>query len=375
MLKPAKGGKMTGRRPMRVLCGIVGCALLGGGLAAATPARPLAVTQPAETINPADVNPADVGAVGAGEKYYPTDGNGGYRPSDYHIAIDYDPASRHLDGDAVITARATQPLRRFDFDLTGLTVRSVSVDGKPATFATAGQHELVITAAKTLATGQEFVVRVRYDGVPEADNDPRFGPVGWQHSTTGGAFVAGEPHSASTWYPVDDSPRDKASFAVDATVPAGWSVIANGRDGGSTPAGNGRRTFHWAEPTPIASYLTTVAIDKWTYQRSTLPDGTPVISAFAPGTTRAQALEKRLPEILAFEESKFGKYPQDAAGGIFVAANMNFSLETQTRPIYANWVDLTTIVHENAHQWFGDDVTVENWADICLNECFASYAQ
>jgi aminopeptidase N len=50
-------------------------------------------------------------------------------------------------------------------------------------------------------------------------------------------------------------------------------------------------------------------------------------------------------------------------------------METQTRPTDAKWADLSIIVHENAHQWFGDSVTVKSWADICLNECFAPYAQ
>jgi len=125
----------------------------------------------------------------------------------------------------------------------------------------------------------------------------------------------------------------------------------------------------------MATYLSTVAIDKWTIERSALPDGTPVVDAYAPGAAGRKSVEQRLPEILAFLAEKFGPYPQSAAGGIFLADNIGFSLETQTRPIYAGWADLQTVVHENAHQWFGDSVSLANWADICLNECFASYAQ
>src|SRR5690606_7828258 len=61
------------------------------------------------------------------------------------------------------------------------------------------------------------------------------------------------------------------------------------------------------------------------------------------------------------------------SGGIYVDAELSFSLETQTRPIYAPWTDLQTVVHEIAHQWWGDSVSVYSWADICLNECLASY--
>jgi aminopeptidase N len=203
--------------------------------------------------------------------------------------------------------------------------------------------------------------------------DP-LGRGGWQFSDTGGAFAAGEPHSAATWYPVNDTPRNKARFHLDVRVPDGWSAIGNGRERGSESAG-GWTTFHWVEDTPVASYLTTVAIDRWTIHRSALPDGTPVVDAYAPGAENKQAAESRLPEILAFLSEKFGPYPQDAAGGIFLADDIRFSLETQTRPTYARWSELITIVHENTHQWFGDSVSVHDWADICLNECFASYAQ
>ena len=313
------------------------------------------------------------GSPGAGDSYYAFDGNGGYLVSDYHVAIRYDPVTKNLQGDATITATATEDLDQFDLDLNGLTVRSVLVNGQPATkFSRAEEHELVIVPAGDLRSGHQFTVRVAYDGTPTAIKD-ELGDNGWQISASGGAFAAGEPHSASTWYPVNDTPKDRATFHLAATVPPGWSVIGNGRQGPTTVA-DGWSTFRWDENTPLISYLTTVAIDKWTFERSSLADGTPVVNAYAPGAEQHKQDEARLPEIIDFLSSKFGKYPQDAAGGIFLADNTGFSLETQTRPTYGQWARLGTIVHENAHQWYGDSVSVENWRDICLNECFASYA-
>jgi aminopeptidase N len=313
------------------------------------------------------------GGDGSGDPYYPTDGNGGYQASDYEVSISYDPVSHHLDGDTTITAKATQDLRSFNLDLSGLTVRSVKVDRRPATFTRTGAHELVITPKSSLRKGEQFTTEVVYDGVPVPISDPLLGNNGWQFSTSGGAFAAGEPKSASTWYPVNDTPTDKASFSLSARVPNGWSVISNGVEKGSTTEG-GWTTYRWDEDTPIAPYLTTVAIDKWTFERSKLADGTPVVSAYAPGAESRKTIEARLPEILDFLSSKFGKYPQDAAGGIYLADQIGFSLETQTRPTYAFWTDLSTVVHENAHQWWGDSVSINQWKDICLNECFATYA-
>lgn len=313
------------------------------------------------------------GARTAGDPYYPTSGNGGYDATNYVVAITYDPQSHRLDGDTTITAKAKQDLSEFSLDLDGLDVRTVTVDGRAAeTDRDAGK--LVITPADGVANGSTFTVEVQYGGVPDPVKSPKLGAEGWQISSSGGAFAAGEPHSAATWYPVDDTPTDKASFHLAAKVPDGWSVISNGLPG-RNESKDGWTTYRWDEPDPIASYLTTVGIDHWTMANGKLADGTPVVSAFAPGAEDKKALEDRLPEILDFLASKFGRYPQDAAGGVFLADKINFSLETQTRPVYAKWTSLDTIVHENAHQWWGDSVSVRNWKDVCLNECFASYAQ
>jgi aminopeptidase N len=314
------------------------------------------------------------GADGAGDDYYPTDGNGGYRVDDYQVAITYDPTGHHLDGDTVVSARTTQRLSRFDLDLRGLDVHWVRVDGQPAAFTRSGEHELVVTPPRALESGAPLRVEVSYAGTPQPAHAV-IGLGGWQISASGGAFAAGEPHSATSWYPANDTPRNKATFHLAATVPPGWSVVSNGREQGSTPAANGWTTYRWGEDTPIATYLTTVAIDRWTFERYQLPDGTPVVNAYAPGAEDKRALEAWLPEILDFLTSKFGPYPQDAAGGIFLNDQIGFSLETQTRPTYAQWANLATLVHENTHQWFGDSVSVDGWRDTCLNECFASYAQ
>ncbi|ONI78834.1 peptidase [Actinosynnema sp. ALI-1.44] len=318
--------------------------------------------------------PAASSADGAGDPYYPKDGNGGYDVADYNVSISYDPATGILDGDTTISAKATAELTKFNLDLIGFEVTAVDVDGKPAKAGREGEHELVITPPSPVAKDATFSTRVRYKGKPEMQDDGQLGTNGWQKTKSGGAFVAGEPHSATFWFPANDHPRDKATFRLSARVPSAWSVVSIGREEPST-TDNGWTTFRWVEQTRLATYLTTVAIDKWTFDRSALSDGTPVVSAYAPGVENKKQLESRLPEILEFLSSKFGPYPQKAAGGIYLNEDIGFALETQGRPIYAKWSNLETVVHENAHQWFGDSVSVDTWADICLNECFASYAQ
>ncbi|MCM6773021.1 M1 family metallopeptidase [Nocardia sp. CDC159] len=313
--------------------------------------------------------PADpfVGASGLGDPYYPEDGNGGYQVDHYDIAISYDPPSHQLTGTARLNATATQALRMFDLDFEGPQVRRVLVNNLPAGFVRHGEHKVSVTPTLPLLPGLPFTVTVEYGGEAVAHEDG-----GWTFSPSGGAFAAGEPHSAATWYPLNDTPSDKATFALRVTVPQEWEVVSNGlrtRDDVDGP----NRTVEWVSRHPTLGYLTTVAIDRFEFLDSSRANGTPLISAFAPGATRARELEQRLPEVLDFIESVYGPYPFESGGGIYVDTELNFSLETQTRPIYAPWTDLATVVHENAHQWWGDSMSVKQWSDICLNECFASY--
>lgn len=105
------------------------------------------------------------GSDGVGDPYYPLDGNGGYDVGHYDLAIDYDPGSRVLSGVATISAVATQGLSRFNLDLDGLTVRSVTVDGRTARW-TRALGELTVRPTAGLAEGAAFTTVVRYDGVP-----------------------------------------------------------------------------------------------------------------------------------------------------------------------------------------------------------------
>ncbi len=85
---------------------------------------------------------------------------------------------------------------------------------------------------------------------------------------------------------------------------------------------------------------------------------------------------RKLPEIVRFESRIFGPYPFDAVGSVVdYAPKLGYALETQTRPIYAFAPDLTTLVHETAHQWFGDSVGLKRWPDIWLNEGFATWTE
>jgi aminopeptidase N len=323
-----------------------------------------------------------IGDPGIGDPYYPTEGNGGYQVDSYDLTLSYDPPTNALQSTALITGSvlSDEGLTQFNLDLQpNLTVSGVTVNDAPATFSQQ-ESELIITPAALLPAQSPLTVSVTYGGQPGlvAGGTAGLGDGGWYRTDSGGAFAAGEPVGASTWFPVNEHPADTATFAVTATVPEKWQVISNGvrQTDGLPDPGDGNAVFRWKLSDAVASYLTTIYIDTFESVEDTMADGKPIVSAIAPdapGTAKDLAMQtKGILEVLA---SYFGPYPFEAAGGIFINTQTGFALETATRPTYSGQsADLDTVVHELAHQWYGDDVTVQRWSDICLNECFASYA-
>lgn len=203
--------------------------------------------------------PFQPGAPGAGDPYYPLDGNGGYDVRHYLLQIKYDPDTDVLRGRATIRAKATQNLSRFDLDFVGLTVHSIKVGGRRASWTRDGQ-ELVITPKKGIRKKRNFKVVVRYRGIPEPTAE--FGGVAGFIPTDDGALVIGEPHVAATWFPVNDHPSDKASYSFEITVPAGLEAVANGVLTGRRTK-HGWTTWSWEAKEPMASYLTTATMGEF----------------------------------------------------------------------------------------------------------------
>ncbi|HEU4347384.1 MAG TPA: M1 family aminopeptidase [Actinoplanes sp.] len=320
------------------------------------------------------------GAEGIGDPYFPTYGNGGYDVAGYDLKLRYDPESGRLNGTAAITATATQDLSRFNLDLAHLAARRVTVDGTAAR-AEADGNELVVTPAAGIVKGRSFTVVVDYSGEPRAIRNETLGTGGWLR-TADGAVALGQPESASTWFPVNDHPIDKATFRLAMTVPDGLEALSNGVPG-KRAAADGWTTWTWAESAPMASYLATVVIGQYRVI-STTHHGKPMVNGIPvslPADGPAARSIARTGEIADFLATRFGPYPFDAYGGIVIDDDrVGYALETQTRPVYGDIFfrsgrNEVVVAHELAHQWFGDSVALERWQDIWLNEGFATYAE
>ncbi|MFE2326738.1 M1 family metallopeptidase [Streptomyces sp. NPDC059385] len=316
------------------------------------------------------------GASGLRDPYFPKAGNGGYQVDHYALDLDYDPADGRLDGTAVITARAEQGLSSFNLDLSGLTVEGVTVQGEPARHNRAG-NELTVRPAEDLKKGEVFRVEVDYGGKPKTIVDADSSKEGWI-TTPGGAVGVGEPVGSMAWFPGNHHPSDKATYDITLTVPHGYEAVSNGELRSRTETGDGRTEFAWHSPEPMASYLATAVVGPYKVTTTKTPSGVPVYNAVAPGEAAASAgALARLPEIVEWGSGRFGPYPFGTTGAIVLPkGTLTYALETQTRPVFSGApAEEELVVHELAHQWFGDSVSPKSWKDMWLNEGFATYAE
>lgn len=327
------------------------------------------------------------------DPFFPNSGSSAYDVSHYDVSIRYAPpagseARGTIVAATVIRARAAHDLDRFSLDLAGLRVTNVKVDGTKAGIEQRGA-KLVITPATRVGSGEVFTTDVRYRGAPGTITDPDNSQEGWFQTKSGGAVALGEPVGTAAWVPCNNSLTDKATFDFSLDVPrrAGGETmvaVANGRLSGHGTHGN-RSNWNWSMRQPMAPYLATVAIGDLRLLRGKVT-GAPPLSRVIPSWTAVDrdlyrsrtGLVRRgiraLPEIIRFEERLYGPYPFDTVGTTIIEGGA-YALETQTRPTYPEPPSRNLLVHELAHQWFGDSVGLRTWPNIWLNEGFATFSE
>ncbi len=308
-------------------------------------------------VTPAGAQPSPFrpGAPGIGDPYFPLAGNGGYDVRHYGLNIRYTPATDVLAGTATITARATQHLSAFNLDFDGLTLRSLTVDGHAAAWRRA-DGELTVTPHRGLRKGRTFTVVARYDGVPELISDPNLGSSG-VFPTDDGMIIVGQPEVASTWFPVNDHPLDKASFTVAITAPQGLESLSNGVLIG-TATRHGWTTTTWHAREPMASYLATATVGEYRVKKYTKA-GIAYWDALDPKLFTPPAAP-RTGTRLAFTQDGAPSYKRlthtiDVPAG---GANLSFHVTRDTEPEWDHFFveahtagadDWTTLPDANGH--------------------------
>ncbi|GAA0877947.1 hypothetical protein GCM10009119_09150 [Algoriphagus jejuensis] len=200
-------------------------------------------------------------------------------------------------------------------------------------------------------------------------------------------WTQGETEHNSKWFPTIDQPNERATQLFKLTVPDTMITIGNGEFIKQEALGEGMRKDHWEMKLPHAPYLAAFAVGnfgKVEAKAGDIPLGYFVEKGFEEG---AAMVFENTPEMLGFFEERLGvKYPWPKYDQIVVKDFVSGAMENTTASIFMEELQLNEreaidsewdyiIAHELFHQWFGDMVTTESWANLTLNEAFANYSE
>ena len=290
-----------------------------------------------------------------------------------------------LSGTVTYTAvSAASPLTEISLDfMDNMNVVGVTVNGAPAVYSHAGD-EIVITVAPAIAAGVQFIVNVVWNGSPLTSG---FGSFTWtSHNGVDLLTTLSEMIGARDWWPCKDIPDDKFTADVRYRVPNDFSAPGPGLLQAVTDNFDGTSTWHWYESHPITTYLIAMSVTDYDHFTDwyipAVGDPIPIENYVYP-ENYANSVEDLgvTPEALGVLESAFGAYPfADEKYGHMVF-HWGGAMEHSTCTSYGNallsgqhYYD-RIVVHEAAHQWFGDAVTLVDWENVWLNEGFASYGE
>ena len=263
-----------------------------------------------------------------------------------------------------------------------LRVKSVTGGGNAALRTSRQRDTLVVFLATSAAFGDTVRFTIDYDG--KVNNGRGLTFINERPHTPRQIWSQGEDMDNHLWFPTYDFPNDKMTWELDATVPAGYTAVSNGTLVGSAPSGS-QTTFHWNQASPSATYLVSlvvaplakvhdawgkVPVDAYVYRQD---------SALARPLFHVTSDMIDVYSKLTGVPYPWAKYAQTTVADFFGGME-NVSATTlvdwlptakdyQDRP----WYRHILIPHELAHQWFGDYVTTENWANTWLNEGFAEF--
>jgi aminopeptidase N len=314
-----------------------------------------------------------------------------YHVENYKLTLHFDEPRGEVFGDEVVTLRPFEPhFRRFYLNSSGLKIDSVAL--VPARGAevklryAAKDPRLWITLDREYDAANTLRVRIVYHGFPRTGlffvNPTKEYPK-WPREV----FSQGEPEFNHFWFPCWDYPNDMATSETITTVPDGQSVVSNGKLVKVTRAKD-EKTYDWVESVPHSSYLTSIAVGPWRKIADSY-DGKPVDYYVANSVDEATARRSfhLTPDMIRFFSQATGvnypyeKYAQTAVHNYIFGGQENVSATTVTdftlhdARADTDYPSTGVVSHELGQQWFGDYVQARDWADIWLNEGFATYME
>lgn len=297
----------------------------------------------------------------------------------YKLDLTITTSPNYLRG--IVTVKALSrvgSLSAITLDLmSAMIVDSVRIGSTRLNFV---QYPTTITLSlnRSYSSGELVTLDVYYRGVPVSTG---YGSFEFSaHAGMPWVWTLSEPYGAKDWWPCKDHPLDKADSAdIWVTCDASLKVGSNGKLLSVIDNGNGTKTHKWAERYPISTYLVSIALTNFAefsnWFRYSPTDSMQVLNYVLPEQLGV-ALDSlpRTVEVLEILSNLFGLYPfiQEKYG--HAQTQRGGAMEHQTMTSTTSFTEYV-IVHELAHQWFGDLITCANWSNLWLNEGFAKYSE
>ena len=309
----------------------------------------------------------------------------------YDLDVTVDPHEKSIRGSNRVTVETIAALERFEIHLDDrLNVGSVQVDGAPADF----DHDnglVVVHLSTPWRVGDRHDVTISYQGQPKtALRPPWIDGFVWSETPSGQPWVGvtSERDGGDNWWPCKDHPSDEPDEGMDIalTVPRGLVGLSNGKPMWEGVNADGTVTTHWRVGFPINNYCVTVNIGPYVPVEIAYEgidgslDETLVFWAIPEAVEDARRMWQQMPRVLTVLGNRFGEYPF-FTDKFWVAHAPYLGMEHQTIVAYgAAFQDNDfgfdeLLLHEVAHEWWGNKITVSDWGDFWLQEGFASYAE
>lgn len=306
----------------------------------------------------------------------------------YDLDLEVDIENQFLDGEVAIHFTAVDDLDTIQIDL----YENLAIDGIYYGADSLRHHRkhnaVFIEFDNTIRKGQDVVLEVRYSGHPvEAPRPPWYGGMVWEEDKDHNPWVgvACEGSGPSIWWPVKDHLSDEPdSVRLEVTIPEGLFCVSNGKLVNQTN-GNNTTTFTWKTQYPINSYNVTLYLGNYEY--FTIPyeaeDTIYDLDFYVLPRNLEKAKEhfRQTVDVIRFFEETFGEYPWWREGFKLVESPYR-GMEHQTAIAYGDRYKNRKflgfdhiIVHEAAHEWWGNAVSVSDFAEIWLHEGFATYSE
>ncbi|MGV3504006.1 MAG: M1 family aminopeptidase [Adhaeribacter sp.] len=336
---------------------------------------------------------------------------GSYNPSETmlfdlqhtRLRVKFDWQKQYLLGEATLTLRPYfYPQQSLVLDAKGMDIHQVRLAGPEAEKDlqyTYDNSKLRITLGKTYTRNETLQVFIAYTAKPNeyqakgsaaitSDKGLYFiNPLGQDPDKPQQIWTQGETEANSVWFPTIDKPNQRMTQEIYLTVDPKFKTLSNGTLQYSRNNADGTRTDYWKMEKPHAPYLAMMAVGDFAVVQDRWRNKDVDYYVEPAYKSTARAVFGNTPAMMDFFSDKLGvEFPWDKYAQVVVRDFVSGAMENTTASVFmedllvdrrglldADWDYI--IAHELFHQWFGDLVTLESWANLPLNESFANYAE